>query len=103
MIRPGIVPYPAVNCLVRISCPLCAELPYCPVIWVFSVEKGDEAVEGVSVGSLWVCLAWARAGEHEAMSVCRHLSFGHTHGMAIVHIIRDIKAGTHVTMMLSVT
>lgn len=62
MIRPGVVPYATVDGLVRVSCPFGAELPYRPVIRVFGVEEGDEAVQWVAVGSLGVCLAWSRAG-----------------------------------------
>ena len=62
MIRPGVVPYAAIDGLVGISRPFGAELPYRPVIWVFSVKEGDEAVERVTIGSLGVCLARSRAG-----------------------------------------
>lgn len=61
MIRPGVVTDAAIDSLVRVSRPFGAELPYCPVVWVFGVEEGDETVEGVAVGSLRICLARSRA------------------------------------------
>lgn len=67
------MPYAAVDCLVRVSRPLGTELPYRPVVRMFSVEEGDEAVERVAVGSLGICLAWSRAGREHALSVCVHL------------------------------
>lgn len=65
------MPYATIDSLVRISRPFCAELPYRPVIGMFGVEEGDKAVERVAVGSLWVCLAWPRAGRNRrVVSLC---------------------------------
>lgn len=63
MIGPGIVPYPSIDSLVRVSGAFGPELPDGPIISMFGVEKGNEAVEGVSIGSLGVGLA--RAGAFE--------------------------------------
>lgn len=55
------MPYPTVDCLVRVSRPFGAELPYRPIVRMFSVEEGHETVERVAVGSLGICLAGPRA------------------------------------------
>lgn len=60
VVRPGIVAYPAIYSLVRVSGPFCPELPDGPIVFMFGVEKGDKAVEGISVGSLGIALAGAR-------------------------------------------
>lgn len=71
MIRPGVVTDATVDCLIRVSRPFGAELPYCPVVWMFGIEKGDEAVEGVAVGSLGICLARPRSvRKQSAVSMC---------------------------------
>lgn len=62
MIGPGVVPYATVDCLVRVSRPFGAELPYRPIIRVFGIEEGDKTVERVAVCSLGVCLTRSRAG-----------------------------------------
>lgn len=62
MIRPWVVPYAAVDGLIRVSRPFGAELPYRPVVRVLGIKEGDEAVERVAVGSLRVCLTRSRAG-----------------------------------------
>lgn len=100
MIRPGVVPYATVDSLVRVSCPFGAELPYRPVIRVFGVEEGDEAVERVAVGSLGVCLARSRAGRKRCTVSLRASCMAARAGC---QRIGRIDAGTHVTMMSSVT
>lgn len=85
------MPYASIDCLVRISRPFCAELPYRPVIWVFGVEEGDEAVERVTVGSLWVCLAWARADGKRSVVSLRVAPRAASRGS--VHKCRSIEAG----------
>lgn len=62
MIRPGVVPYATINGLIRVSRSFGAKLPYSPIIWMFGIEEGDKAVEGVAVCSLGVGLAGSRTG-----------------------------------------
>lgn len=62
MVGPRVVSYPAVDSLVGVACSLGAEFPNGPVVAMFGIEKGDEAVERVPVGSFGVCLAGTRAG-----------------------------------------
>lgn len=57
VVRPRVVSYPPIDSFVRIASAFCPELPYGPVVAVFGVEEGDEAIERVAVGSLWVRLA----------------------------------------------
>lgn len=54
MVWPWVVPYSMVDFRVRVARALGAELPYCPVGAVLVVEKFDEGVRRVAVGSLWV-------------------------------------------------
>ena len=55
MVWPWVVVYSTVNLRVWIASPFGAELPYCPVIFVFIVEKPDKGVGRVAVSSLGVC------------------------------------------------
>jgi hypothetical protein len=48
-----------IHSFVRISGAFGAEFPYRPVLAVAGVEEGDQAVEGVAVGSLGVGLGWS--------------------------------------------
>lgn len=67
MVWPGIVPYSFIDSLIRVSGPFGPKLPDAPVISMFGVKKGNEAVERVSVGSLRVGLARAGAvGKQES-------------------------------------
>ena len=56
MIRPRVVSNPVVHRFIRVSGTLGAEFPDGPAIAVFLVEESDQAVEGVTVGSLGICL-----------------------------------------------
>jgi hypothetical protein len=62
MIRPRIMPYPTIHRIVRVSCALSAELPYCPMIFVFLVKEGDELVERVAVVAFRVGAAGTGGG-----------------------------------------
>jgi len=98
------MPYASVDCLVRISRPFCAELPYRPVIWMFGVEEGDEAVERVTVGSLWVCLAWARADQKgcvvslrvaprgQSVRKCRSIEAGNSRNNDVVSHVAKVQS-----------
>lgn len=61
MVRPWVVPYSAVDCFIGIASAFCTKLPYGPIVLVLGIEKGNEAVEGVAVGSLRISLAGAGA------------------------------------------
>lgn len=61
VVWPGVVAYSPVDSLVGVSSALGAKLPYCPVVAVFGVEKGYEAIERIAVSALGVCLAWTGA------------------------------------------
>lgn len=63
MIGPGIVPYTSIDSLVRVAGAFCPELPDGPIVPMFGVEKGNEAVKRVAVGSLGICLA--RSGGYD--------------------------------------
>lgn len=65
MIGPGIVPYASIDSLVRVAGAFSPELPDGPIISMFGVEKGNEAVKRVAVGSLGICLARSGAVERE--------------------------------------
>lgn len=54
VVGPGVVSNPSVNSVVWVACPLGTKLPNGPFVAVFAVEKGDETVERVAVGQLWV-------------------------------------------------
>lgn len=56
VVWPGVVPHSAVDSFVGIPCSFGAEFPYCPVVAVFGVEKGNELVERIAVCELGVCL-----------------------------------------------
>lgn len=56
VVRPGIVSHSAVDSFVGIPRSFGAEFPYCPIVAVFGVEKGDELVERIAVCELGVCL-----------------------------------------------
>lgn len=67
MIWPWVMAYPAIYGFVWIASSLGTKLPDAPIFAVFGVEKSHEAVEGVAVGALGVCLAGA--GPVESKSV----------------------------------
>ncbi len=54
VVGPWIVSYSSVDLRVWVPCALGAELPYCPVDAMFIIQKLDEGVCGVAVGSLGV-------------------------------------------------
>lgn len=70
MVGPWVVSYAAVHSLIRVASAFCAEFPYGPVVSVFGIEEGDQAIEGVAVGSLGIGLAGAGAdSSRRVMSV----------------------------------
>jgi hypothetical protein len=68
VIGPGIVPYTSIDSLIRVAGAFCPELPDGPIVSMFGVEKGNEAVKGVAVGSLGICLARPGAVERGEVS-----------------------------------
>jgi hypothetical protein len=56
MVRPWVVTNAIVHRLVGIPGTLGAELPDSPAIAMLGIEKGNEAIERVAVGALWVGL-----------------------------------------------
>ncbi len=52
MVWPWVVPYSSVNFGVWVPCALGTELPYSPVGAMFIIEKFDECVCRVAIGSL---------------------------------------------------
>lgn len=67
VIWPWVMAYPAIDGLVWIASSLGAKFPDGPIIAVFGIEKSDEAVEGVTVGALGVCLAGAGPVEKKSV------------------------------------
>ena len=55
MVWPWVVVYSTVNLGVWIASPFGTKLPYCPVMFVFVVEKSDKGVRRITVSSLRVC------------------------------------------------
>lgn len=64
MIWPWIMVYVAVDFGVGISCPFCAELPYCPVCFVFVVKELHKSVGGIPIGALGIGRGGARCGDN---------------------------------------
>lgn len=63
VVWPGKVPDSVVDFFIGVAGALGAELPDCPLIAVFGVEKGDELVERVAIGALWIGAAGPRGGD----------------------------------------
>jgi hypothetical protein len=72
VIRPRVVPYPAVDGLVGIACAFGAKLPDGPAIAVFRVEECDELIERVPIRAL-------REGLRRTGTVYDGVRFGASH------------------------
>ena len=63
MVREGVVVDAVVDFGVGVAGPLCAELPYGPIVAVLGIEELDECIEGVAVCALGVRATGARGGD----------------------------------------
>ena len=63
MVRPRIMVNAAVDFGVGIPSTFCTELPYCPVCFVFVVEKLHKSVRGIAVSALRIRRRRARGGD----------------------------------------
>lgn len=72
VVRKGEVVNTAIDLFVRVSRTLCPELPDCPVLAVFEVQKADEGVCGVAVGAPGVGGGGAGGGDYweELGNIC---------------------------------
>ena len=66
MVGPWVVPYSSVDLGVWVSCSFGTELPYRPVVTMPGIEKVDESICGVAVGSLRVGGGGARCSNNLA-------------------------------------
>jgi hypothetical protein len=53
VVRKGEMVNAIVDLRVRIPCSFCSEFEDGPVLSMFAVEKGNQLIEGVSIGLLW--------------------------------------------------
>lgn len=92
MVGPWVVSYPAIDSFIGVARSFSAELPNGPVIAMFCVEEGDQAVEWVAVGSLGICLTGTGSVQPTKLAKAAPQQMGVVQG-----------ENANVTIMLSVT